>query len=569
MRTFAEYGIEVHGSRGEVRAVCPRCAPQRKPVHQREKDLAVNIDEGVWHCHHCGWAGGLGSEDAWRERPPITPTYTPPRPPAESDSILPRAILAWFAKRGIPDWVLADRHITAGAEFCPQLGREVTAIRFPYSRDGELVNIKFRGPEKTFWMSKGAERILYGLDDIAGAEEIVIVEGEMDKLAIDAVQGPACVSVPDGAPPPETKHYATKFAYLESAEAYLRAAKRVLIAVDADAAGDRLADELARRLGYGKCARVRWASGAKDANQVLMEQGARALCDALTAARPYPVDGLVAPDDLVREFESLYERGLDRGVATGRWPAFDRYCRARGGLLAVLTGSPGSGKSHFLDNWILHLAQQHGWTFGMCSPENQPLERHAAGLVQIWQGVPFGDGPTPRMSWGEAREGLAWLDRHLAFILPDEPTIASILERAEVLIYRLGIRGLVIDPWNELDHSRPPGMSETEYVSIALTTIRNWARRRGVMVFLVAHPTKLVKDSTGKYPPPTPYDISGSAHWFNKADFCLSVYRGVDDQNVPGDDPEVFIQKVRFAETGQLGVVPFHYDRPTGRFVER
>jgi twinkle protein len=89
------------------------------------------------------------------------------------------------------------------------------------------------------------------------------------------------------------------------------------------------------------------------------------------------------------------------------------------------------------------------------------------------------------------------------------------------------------------------------------------------MVFLVAHPTKLVKDSTGKYPPPTPYDISGSAHWFNKADFCLSVYRGVDDQNVPGDDPEVFIQKVRFAETGQLGVVPFHYDRPTGRFVER
>ncbi len=63
------------------------------------------------------------------------------------------------------------------------------AIRFPYVRDGELVNIKYRALPKDFWMSKGAERILYGLDDIAGAETVCIVEGEIDKLTIDTAGG--------------------------------------------------------------------------------------------------------------------------------------------------------------------------------------------------------------------------------------------------------------------------------------------------------------------------------------------------------------------------------------------
>lgn len=39
-------------------------------------------------------------------------------------------------------------------------------------------------------------------------------------------------------------------------------------------------------------------------------------------------------------------------------------------------------------------------------------------------------------------------------------------------IARHGIRGIVIDPYNELDHSRPSYMSETEYVSKMLSQVR-------------------------------------------------------------------------------------------------
>jgi len=73
-------------------------------------------------------------------------------------------------------------------------------MAFPYYRNGQLVNVKYRGPNKTFWQVKGAEKILYGLDDIVNQEWIIIVEGEIDKLALEEAGFSNVVSVPDGAP---------------------------------------------------------------------------------------------------------------------------------------------------------------------------------------------------------------------------------------------------------------------------------------------------------------------------------------------------------------------------------
>jgi twinkle protein len=214
---------------------------------------------------------------------------------------------------------------------------------------------------------------------------------------------------------------------------------------------------------------------------------------------------------------------------------------------------------------MVRLAGFHGWPFAVCSPENQPLQRHLAGIIAVRFGKPFDDGPTPRLTREEVDEAWRWAEPRFAFVLPEEPTIDAVLERAKVLVYRMGIRGLVVDPWNELDHSRPDRMTETEYVSQVLTKLRAFARLHGVHVWLVAHPTKLQRDKDGAYPVPTPYDISGSANFFAKADYCLSVWRDKTDATVP---VSVHVQKVRFAETGELGVVDFRYDRPTGRFFE-
>ena len=50
------------------------------------------------------------------------------------------------------------------------------------------------------------------------------------------------------------------------------------------------------------------------------------------------------------------------------------------------------------------------------------------------------------------------------------------LDIARAAVYRYGIRGLVVDPYNELDHQRPASMNETEYVSQMLTKIKRFAQ---------------------------------------------------------------------------------------------
>jgi len=554
--TFDDYDIDTSrcGRSENCKTYCPKCHASRR--NKADKSLSVNMVEGVWLCHHCQWTGSLGRRQSGYGAPDRT--YVKPAPPATGGPAKDHAdIMRWFGKRGIPEWAVEDAGITAGMEYSPIQKKDVLALRFPYYLDGEVVNFKYRAMPKDFWMSKGAELIFYGLDGIKDQEDICIVEGEMDKLTIDAVQGPATISVPNGG------SKSGELPYLTSAREQIAQAKRVFIGTDMDEVGNALAEEIARRIGYQKCLRIHWPE--KDANDTLMAHGTKGVCDAIADAQPYPVAGIITVRELSDRIDALYERGLDRGYEAG-WLKFDQHYRVQPGLLTVVTGSPGSGKSHALDNIMVRLAERHNWTFGVCSPENQPLERHAAGLMSIYLDLPFSDGPRPRMTEKERDFAKRWLAQHVTFVLPESPSLARVLELADMLVYRNGIRGLVIDPWNQLDHSRPNGMTETEFVSESLTKIREFARSRQVAVWLVAHPTKLRKDeSTGHYPVATPYDISGSAHFYNKTDNALSVWRHVPDPTIP---TQIHVQKMRFSEQGQEGAVEFSYDRATGRLRE-
>ena len=97
-------------------------------------------------------------------------------------------------------------------------------------------------------------------------------------------------------------------------------------------------------------------------------------------------------------------------------------------------------------------------------------------------------------------------------------------QRAADAILRYGCKLLVIDPWNELDHIPPDGMSLTQYTGHAIREIKRFARKYQVHVIVVAHPAKMTRGSDGTYPIPTLYDISDSAHWANKPDLGMIVY---------------------------------------------
>lgn len=560
MKNFSDYGIDVPSHAvGEIDTTCPQCSADRKK--RTARCLSVNADLGTFFCHHCGWSGGLQTDNVVKLHQRL---YTKPKAKPKTD--LTPVALSWFHKRGITDAVIVRNKIGCDMVFMPQVDGEVSAVQFPYYRGDELINIKHRDHKKNFRMEKGSERILYGLNDVG--TQTIIVEGEMDKLSAEVAGYVNCVSVPDGAPTPETKNYASKFEFLNSDKDIIQSVQEWVLAVDNDAAGKRLEDELSRRLGREKCKRVEWPEGCKDANDVLLKLGPDAVRKCIEEAKPYPINGTFTTLDLSGKIDNLYEHGWEKGVSTG-WPSLDKFYTVRPGEFTVVTGIPNSGKSNWLDALTVNLADMHGWNIAMFSPENQPLEDHMSRVIEKWCGMPFAQGSTERLDRNGLEIGKQWAGDHFTWILPDDDqewTIGAVLDVARQLVFRKGIRGLVIDPWNEMEHLRPAGVSETEYVSGALKKIRNFGRRYGVHVWLVAHPSKLYRDKDGQYPVPTMYDISGSAHFRNKADNGICAWRDLADEH--SQVVEIHTQKIRFRQIGKIGTAELAYNHVIGTYHE-
>ena len=566
MKTWEEMGIHIPPSAPgpQVYTTCPQCSQHRKKASA--KCLSANIVDEVWCCAHCGWSGTLkqGTDrksNPWENVPKTwkKPTFTP--------APVKDATLAWFEKRGITPAVVERNKISAAKIWMPQVEAEVDCIQFPVIRGGEVVNIKSRDGKKNFRQESGAERILYGLDDITG-DTAIFVEGEIDKLSLEVAGYLNAVSVPDGAPSPKAKDYANKFSFLESSEELLTGLKRIILAVDNDEQGKVLEEELARRLGREKCHRVTWPEGCKDANEVLVNYGSDILRECIEGARPYPLNGVFEVSDLFGAMQDLYESGLQGGAPPG-WKSLNELYSVRTGEWTVVTGIPGHGKSELVDAMMVNLANSEGWMFAIFSPENQPLQRHAAKLAEKYIGKPYSNSGLwhSRMDQDELEKAKRWLQQHFVFVLPPETelTLDAILAKARHTVMRYGIKGMVIDPWNEIDHQRPPGVTETEYISQSLTKVRRFARDFNIHIWLVAHPAKMLKDKAGNIPVPSPYDISGSAHWRNKADNCLTVHRDVAAHN---REVDVHVQKIRFKEVGKVGVATLEYDYKNGRYSD-
>ena len=286
---------------------------------------------------------------------------------------------------------------------------------------------------------------------------------------------------------------------------------------------------------------------------------------ARTVDTPKPHSALVDMVELIERGRKLYTTGIQPGSSIG-FPTIDPYYTVAPGQWTVVTGIPGSGKSEFLDMALVNLAERDDqWEFGLYSPENYPQELHLIKLIEKRVRKPFSPGPSPRMTVAEYNEAAIWVAEHFFWIDPALKTPDQLIETGLGYRQRGKKFGIVLDPWNTLDHSRG-GMNETDYVSLVLTDVTRMTRSAMCHVWLVVHPTKLQRERDGKRPVPTPYDISGSAHWFNKADNIICVHR--PDKGELTQDVLVLIQKIRHKNIGKVGEVTLLYDRVTGRYFE-
>lgn len=441
---------------------------------------------------------------------------------------------------------------------------------FPFEDGAQIVNEKYRGPAKKdggkqIWQS-GGRRTFWNadiMDDPAlarGDYPLIIVEGEIDGLTAIDCGFPFTVSVPDGAPEPprdgkqlaQTDEPGTKFEFMWNNRERLRKIKRFVLAVDSDANGKHLASELVRRLSAARCYFVTYPEGCKDLNDVRMKHGPEAVTACLNGAKPYPVKDL-------HRLADFPDAPQIQTFATG-WDTVDELFQLFTPCLMIATGIPSHGKSSFITNLCINASERHGWRWAVFSPE-MPVVPHLRDKMRRIHMRSAIDRASKEM----IAAADSFINNNFVFIehmtAEDDLSLEWLIDRAEEAVMRYGVKGFVLDPWNEVEHAKRRDETMSEYISRGLRLIKRFQMRYDCMVIVIAHPTKDVATG-GKARTPTVYDIDGSAAWFNKADIALIVER--PDPNV--DESMIYCGKIRFEGTGQKGSVRMQFDRETSRF---
>jgi len=544
-----------------TRIICPFCAPTRHKSKLKEMTLTRKPDGAiVYYCHHCDANGSVQPRTEFK-------LSAVPQPQILSNQLTAKHY-EWLAQRGISKQTADKAKLFAADKYFSRLNKTAEAIGFPYFRAGALVAAKYRSfPEKDFTQDSGGAHDFFNIDNVIPGKPIIIVEGEIDALTLMEAGVENAISVPGGAPvkvadgkvlPSEDK----KFAFVWNAREILEKAPYVVLATDQDGPGQALAEELARRIGKEKCRVAKFDK--KDLNEVFNAEGdddpSRRVTGIIDAAQPYPISGLSDASTYADRLNDLYTKGTGKGFSTG-YACVDSIYTVAPGQLTVVTGYPSSGKSNFVDQMMVNLARQSDWKFAVASFENQP-EVHIARLMEIYTGKKFFDG-IGRMNATEKDQAFKFVIDHFLFIDSngEEPnTLDSILERARAAVKRMGIRGMVIDPYNyiELDKTNT---TETEAISNMLTRIQKFCKAHEVHVWFVAHPSKIQRSGV-EQPRPDGMSISGSMAWWAKTDCGLTVHR-------KDDCVEIAVWKCRFRWVGTQGETTLAYNKTSGTYMEQ
>jgi len=543
--TKKDYNVELRKFSGEEQSTCPECSESRKK--KADKCFSFNHDKQTGRCNHCA-AVFFPKKDLKEYKKP---------PEWENKTNLSDKAVQWFLKRGILQETLIKFKIGEGIEGMPVKDggyKEINTIQFPYFRNGELVNIKYRGPKKEFKQFKDAEPIFFNLDSIKDSDTCCIVEGEIDCMSVVQAGPIEVISVPSGGTQGKIN-----LDYLDNCIDYFTNKTTIYLATDDDPVGRNLQEHLADRLGKERCLKVKFRE-SKDANECLQKFGAGGIIEALQNASPFPIEGTYTISDYSDAINDIYQNGLPKGAKT-MMTELDKHITYHKGYIYTITGIPSHGKSSLLDQIALQLCVTSGWKGAFYSPENKPTSLHVTNMARKLIGKAW-DGPN-RISRKEVELVKAYLNDKFFFIKPENNfTLDSILKHIKILKERKGIDFFVIDAWNKLEHKRE-GKDETEYIGQSLDKLANFCEMTNVLCFLVAHPTKMLKDKNEKYLVPTLYNISGSANFYNKSDAGLCVYRDFDSGTTT-----VYVQKVKFTHWGKDGFVEFKYDIDSGRFNE-
>ncbi len=545
---FNQYSLK----EGKAQGTCPLCSQDRQPKNQKAECASYDWERGLGTCHNCNTTFQLhtyqrkGASEKEYVRPSALHVVDPEQ--------LGSKVYEWFKTRGISQKTLDELYVTEGSEYMPQTGKAENVIKFNYFMGGELTNVKYRDGRKNFKLYKGAEKVFYNIDSIVGYEYCVIVEGEMDVLALHEAGITNAISVPNGA-----TLNSNNLDYLDSCIDYFEDKEKIILAVDTDDAGLALQTELIRRLGSEVCF-ITTFDDCKDANEYLQKHGKEKLSQRITGAKPVPMENVTTFRDIEDEVTDFVRNGFTPGFQIGL-DNFDDIFSTYTGQFITVTGIPSSGKSDFVDQMVVGYNKKYGWKTAYASPENVPTFLHAHKLMRKhWEGMPQKEDIASD-KWNKIADHC---NDNYFHIDMERFTLDSVLRKGAELVKRKGIKALVIDPFNKVrDTGEGSSDDVTKYTMEYLTKIEIFAKKYDVVVFVVAHPTKMYKGQDGKIEEPTMYNIKGGGEWYDASYHGLLVHRDYEANTV-----KVKVLKCKFQNLGTNGAeCHFTWEKNSGCYI--
>lgn len=563
MKTIEWNEINLKGkSSGQIKTTCPACTPERK--NKSDRCLSVNIAKGVAKCHHCDAISIKDNKPLVQDM-----VYKLPEQTWRNYTKMSDGMVKFCEARGIHQSTLKELNVTEEVYYQPQANKEMNNIVFNYFEGDTLVKKKYRSGGKHFTQTAQTKSIFYNINAAIGQEEVFIVEGEFDVLAMHQCGFKNTISIPNGANDNDD--------FWINSEKYMQDVKKFYIATDNDEKGEIVADKIAQRLGRYRCVRVLFED--KDANGDLLKGGSDQVKESILNGKRYPASGTYTAKDLAGGIYDLYENGLPETLFPKHkcFGKLKEVFSVMRGHLVVSTGIPSHGKSNFTEWYVMNLMRDYNMKASFFSPEHSPMALHQTQFIEKFYGRNFWEDTfnRKRIKKEEVKRYVEWANERLYITAPDDgefPTWSWLLEKFKEQMFIYGVDIFVIDAFNKLEYDKSND-SELSKIKSVLTKLTMFAQMNNVIIFLVVHPRKMIKKDNDDYALPTLYDCSGSADFRNQTHDGFTIYRHFtanDQDGIDVNDVELVVQKVKMKFQGEINALErFRFDSASGRYYAK
>lgn len=273
--------------------------------------------------------------------------------------------------------------------------------------------------------------------------------------------------------------------------------------------GEDLRDDIAMTLGDERC---KWAYIPDEPENIpcVLLDAKRMWTDEVARMSDIPESGPPQP------FETGFE-GLDKHGFRLVTPAF-----------MPIIGPYGSGKSIFLRQLLVNLWEKHKWRFAITAFEEKVRPRYERDFMRHLIKRPENRWRDDQIAWAQEE-----IDKMALFIRRKRNTLLTVdrlLNRIEFAVKVYGVKVVAIDPFNEIDHVFDGrAMSKTDYVGNVIMQFKQLADDYNLLFIVALHPPKDgVEKRLAKSGMLTLNDGADSAHWGNKADIGITMWRNID-----------------------------------------